>query len=928
MKSFKKLSLICLATFSFCLAGCDKTSGGGGGDDPTPVVVKKDFENLVFENKEFDYDGKAHSLSVSNVPEGAEVKYSNNNKTDVGVYTVKATVSKEDYNTKVLTAKLTIKGLDFEGVTLDSKSFDYDGKTHSLEVSGAPEGANIQYTNNSQINVGVYEVTAVISKAGYNTLTLKATLTIRGIDFEGVTFESKTFDYDGKAHSLAVSGAPSGAKVTYTNNSKINVGVYKVTAKVTKNGYNDLTLEATLTINAIDFEGLVFEDKTFEYDGKAHSLAVENVPTGARVTYNGNGKTNVGTYKVTATVSKTGYNTTTLTATLEITPAKEPIEVDTTKTAFPLNEKTTFDGFKDAIFGGNFTLELEGGTRFLYYSGDYKGEETKYIRTETNPYKIGVFGADGDKTYQRIATFDEPVAYETTFAKVVDDYAFSKIVDTGSSREYFTKIPAIGFEETFLKQYPSQIFDHVERTSTNGFEVIDYLDFHRYYATIEFSDNKFILEYHDHIIHDDIKRVTQEYQILTFSNVGNTKVNISPQHIGSVNKADTYEVGTFIYDGMEYKYFKSGVIANITLSYGEVIYLPKGHLKLLPDVYGTPIKEITMDFYTAEWGDHAADYTGFILDTEFSRLEDQSGDIVFKYCLNYKTYGYLKATDTYHTAPKSYFGRFESFGGELNYHGPDVVDIGFFQDRTSCSVQDLEKYNVSVINADYYTEAQIDKIQATGTKVFGYLNIGLISKSAPYYNDFKDIMLKDYELDSNYSWIDVSNSSWVKYVKYTLLENLCDRGLDGIYLTGTKVYEQYKSNKYGARQGISSMMLYVNYLEIELMLESCNSMMWDFTGDGTESYAPYYVNYYVQEEVFTKVTNRATNEFTQQSSEVESELKNEIINLTNKYKLNNEYKFNPVLLEYEVSETIDNKIKSYCEEMGYHCFISNKVKLN
>lgn len=818
---------------------------------------------------------------------------------------------------------------DFTNLVFNSQEFEYDGSSHSLSVLNLPQGANVQYENNDKVEIGVYTVKATVSKEGYNTKELTATLTIKEPvekqDFEGVTLVSKSFTYDGKFHSLVVSGAPVDANIKYTNNSQKNVGVYKVTATVTKNGYNDLTLEATLTIVAADFTNLKFESKTFEYDGKTHSLVVENVPTGATVNYVNNNKTAVGTYTVKATVSKTGYNTKELTATLEITPAIEPIEVDTTKTAFPLNNSTKFDDFKDAIFGGNFTLEYEGGSRFLYYTGEYKWEQTEYTRTETKPSIVGVFGAEGDKTYKKESqVWCDPITTETTYTKIVGDYAFSKVIDSENSNEFFEKIPAIGFEETFLKQYPSKIFDHVERTSNNGFEVIDYLDFHRYYATIEFSDNKFILEYHDHIIHDDVKRVTQEYHILTFSNVGNTKVNISPQHIGSESKVDTYEVGTFIYDGMEYQYFNSGVIANITLSYGEVIYLPKGHLKLLPDVYGTPIKEITMDFYTAEWGDHAADYTGFILDTEFSRLEDQSRNIVFKYCLEYKTYGYLNAKDIYNTAPKYYFGRFESFGGELNYHGPDVVDIGFFQDRISGSLQDLDKYNVSVINADYYTDAQIKKIQATGTKVFGYLNVGLISKSASYYNDFKDIMLKDYELDSNYSWIDVSESSWKNYVRDTLITGLYNKGLDGIYLAGTRIYEQYSGyvNKYDARQSIGDMILRVDYLEIEVMADFCDSMMEDFKGDGNNMYAPYYVDYYIQEEVFTKVTDRATNEFTAQSSEVETDLKSKIINQ------NNLYEFNVVLLEYEVDKATNDKIESYCAEMGYHCYISNKVTLN
>lgn len=315
-----------------------------------------------------------------------------------------------------------------------------------------------------------------------------------------------------------------------------------------------------------------------------------------------------------------------------------------------------------------------------------------------------------------------------------------------------------------------------------------------------------------------------------------------------------------------------------------------------------------MDFYTAKWGDHAADYTGYILDTQF--------DENFKYCLSYKTYGYLNSSDIYYWTPAYHFGRFESFGGEINYHGVDVDDVGFFQDRTNGSLKDLDKYNLIVINADYYSDEQIKTLQATGTKVFAYLNIGLISKSASYYDDFKDIMLKDYELDSNYSWIDVSYSSWENYVKDTLIKGLYNRGFDGIYLDGTRVYELYETGRYDARQSIGDMILRVDYYDMEVMVQSCDSMMWDFTYDGTNRYAPYYVDYYVQEEVFTKVINADKNEFGVQDSEVETALKTEIINA------NNEFEFNVVLIEHEVDKNTNDKILSYCEEMGYHCYLS------
>ena len=146
--------------------------------------------------------------------------------------------------------------LTMTGVTLESKTFTYDGTEKSLAVLGAPEGAKITYTNETQTKAGVYNVKAVITCEGYNDLTLNATLTIEKANFTGVTLESKTFTYDGTEKSLAVSGAPEGANITYTNATQTNAGVHNVQAVVTLECYNDLTLNATLTINKATIAGI------------------------------------------------------------------------------------------------------------------------------------------------------------------------------------------------------------------------------------------------------------------------------------------------------------------------------------------------------------------------------------------------------------------------------------------------------------------------------------------------------------------------------------------------------------------------------------------------------------------------------------------------------------------------------------------------
>ena len=137
--------------------------------------------------------------------------------------------------------------------------------------------------------------------------------------FEGLSLANVTVPYDGQAHAVAVQGTlPEGATVSYgdAGNSFTEPGVYPITATVSCTGYTSLTLNATLTINKLDFEGITFQDVTVAHDGANHSVEV-NVPAayeGATITYSDENEQNNNTFKtpgmhiVNVTVSKEHYN--------------------------------------------------------------------------------------------------------------------------------------------------------------------------------------------------------------------------------------------------------------------------------------------------------------------------------------------------------------------------------------------------------------------------------------------------------------------------------------------------------------------------------------------------------------------------------------------------------------------------------------------
>ena len=109
----------------------------------------------------------------------------------------------------------------------------------------------------------------------------------------GITFTSATYDYDGTEKELLVSGTlPEGVSVVYSNNSATNAGQYNASAILSGDGYNNLMLNATLTINKAQITGItVEENQSFTHDGQYHlPFFVGNLPTGVTVKYEFNGK--------------------------------------------------------------------------------------------------------------------------------------------------------------------------------------------------------------------------------------------------------------------------------------------------------------------------------------------------------------------------------------------------------------------------------------------------------------------------------------------------------------------------------------------------------------------------------------------------------------------------------------------------------------
>lgn len=222
---------------------------------------------------------------------------------------------------------------------------------------------------------------ALVSCGGGNPPETPANPSLKNIT--GITFNSQSFEYDGSEKIITVSGVlPDGVSVSYTENKATNAGTYNAKAVLSGEGYNTLTLNATLTINKANMTGLSLTGASYSFDNTERSIILAgDVPTGSTVSYSGgengeNSATNAGEYNITVSVTNPNYNTFTDSATLNI--AKIDFQnIDFRGASFEYDT----DSHKIALFGNI------PGDAIVTYTG---GEDGKNGATTVGEYTITV----------------------------------------------------------------------------------------------------------------------------------------------------------------------------------------------------------------------------------------------------------------------------------------------------------------------------------------------------------------------------------------------------------------------------------------------------------------------------------------------------------------------------------------------------------
>ena len=212
-------------------------------------------------------------------------------------------------------------------------------------------------------------------------------------------------------------------------------------------------------------------------------------------------------------------------------------------------------------------------------------------------------------------------------------------------------------------------------------------------------------------------------------------------------------------------------------------------------------------------------------------------------------------------------------------------------------VLELRNYELLVIDADYFTKADIEKLKKNKNKqISSYLNIGSIENFRAGYDEFKHLALSKYENWAEEEWVDISDKAWQEHI-YKKASELSAKGVDAFFLDNADVYYHYPEKE-----------IYESLLSILDKLHTLDKDIYINGGD-------VFVQKAIEEERLGELIKGVNQESVYTA-----------INFNNNTFQINDKEDREYFEEYLTK--VKNDIKKYCNKQGFKYYIAKSIELN
>ena len=241
-------------------------------------------------------------------------------------------------------------------------------------------------------------------------------------------------------------------------------------------------------------------------------------------------------------------------------------------------------------------------------------------------------------------------------------------------------------------------------------------------------------------------------------------------------------------------------------------------------------------------------------------------------------------------------------------------DYGVFLNADASSLEQLERYDLIVIDAQYFTKSDIELLHQNGTRVYTYLNIGSIENFREYYTAYEKLTIGRYEHWDEEKWVDVADQDWQKFIEQ-LSQELFEKGVDGFFIDNCDVY--YYAPRESIFEGLTAILQNIMTFDKAVIINGGDTYVTEYRERyGDINHIMTGVN---QESVWSAIDfDKGT--FYEQTKET----RDYYCKYLEACKADG---MDIYLLEYTTDKKLIHKIKKYCNERDFYFYISNSLEL-
>lgn len=314
-------------------------------------------------------------------------------------------------------------------VVFVDKVVTYDGQAHSVYVENLPEGAQVSYSGNDQVEPGEYTVTARVKVSGQSAQYLEAKLIIEKKESVLTAEEvQQAYSYQGCSPVYSLNNSEQEVVVS----KYYKAGTYQIDLFAKETAYYKESNHVVVTFEVLKGNslGVTFESVSEMYDGQEKTIVANNIPEGYTVEYSNNTATKQGKYNASCKVfDAAGTQVLTLNALLTI----------------DNKDNEEFNEYLDDLF-------------VEYIGEDYFAWNLFMV----NPENFGLIRDENDKahwyTYESILNYDKSEYFEN------NKLALAELQEFKDKDLSFSQMISYRRAEEFIKEYvdtydPSKPYD-------------------------------------------------------------------------------------------------------------------------------------------------------------------------------------------------------------------------------------------------------------------------------------------------------------------------------------------------------------------------------------------------------------------------------------------------------------------------------------